>query len=457
MSIRSRSIINAKKYQKYLSIKWRRGLLAVLAGLVTLVFIFSLTFEKSLLAVGQRFTALDPAERSALLRSVFNPTSIAILLLVFIVLKISARSIAKKHHAAHTLFTQTPKDNVGLNTDFDSRSMIINPGVHNTLVVKNYQGYLHIQLPIPPSSRDTFFIANEEKLERVLNSQVRSLGTSLNIRTKDGISITIPHLQLQYRFNIEQRSNKNEIDPSRRKLELERTKQFVLHTADLSLETLVSQITHTAFHQYFRKLTLDDLTQTQSAALKSSIRTDHHFSLEQLQTYKCHALGKYLHLISSRTIRAQMHRRKGKHAKFARKHTVKIRQNRTGSGLFSTKQVERGSQEIRSTMNESIQAKIRSHLAPYNIQLVSMNQFAWIPSQTLVNEKLKQTHAHSHQFLDDRRSWDKITTMRESKERHLEQMAQAVMNAPSEISKNDILLKIRKYAKSLRIPFQMHE
>lgn len=450
------SIINLPAYQQYRSQQWKKWITGILLLLITLVLLFSLVFDRTIQAKDAAGGSLSLNAQTEILKQIVNPVSI---LLASGCLLLTAYA-AIRYLRLRGISGRNPNEVLEVHEveagAYLSGPGFINTGGRNILILKNYQGYLRILKPVHPTQKNLFFFTAAEKVDQIINLQPRHFLIQLNCRTRDGIQILFPSVQIEYRFMVNTPSNNLRASSGNTKSDLGIIKTYLFQKGNLSEQEIIHFTSELVFTQIIRKFSLDELNGENPSREKNLSDEKISRHMEAIKCYKINALSKHWR---NKNILAESARfSKQKKGKTFTGRTHQKQRHFLQKGLF-TSAVEHENWEASpdqsfSLLEEKIKAELEKELLSFNILLLSLQLSNWQPVESTVRQKISQNQGKKAELLLSQKETGNRQIQQTARQAYLDMLhgrtllsSQNYMNTSSS-SLTELSLRAKKY----RIP-----
>jgi hypothetical protein len=388
------SVINAPTYLRFKSQTRRKWGILVFLIFITLILLFSSIFESTLKAKNLVFDQLSLSAQAEMVKQVFNPGSILFgLIWLFIIAYSAIRFIHQQN-----LVEQGSNAVVDINEietgNYPFGPGLINAGVRNIIIVKNYQGYLRILLPVYPSQKDLYFFTPLEKIDQSICLQTQSLSMHVFCRTKEGIPITFPSVQIQYRFMVNIPGKNQSPSPSGSISDPETVRNYLLRKGNLSDQEIARFYTDQVISQTIRKISLDELNESVNPGSQNLCEERIAAYISRIKQYKHIALRKHWMIGKIQPALAYYCQTRKSKAQSVRSHRKQMHPIPEGRHVFSNLTIDWNvsPKNPLPIIEEKIRVSLARELQKYNIVLFSLELPSWQPAESLVKQKIQETH-----------------------------------------------------------------
>lgn len=450
------SMINAPAYQRHRAQNWKHWIILALLILVTALILFSLIFDATLKAKETSSGQLSLTTQGEIFKLVISPGSILLGLVFLVVIAYSAIRYVHLQSLTEPRIDTVIDINEIETGDHPFGPGFVNVGVRNILVLKNYQGFLRILRPIYPTQKNLFFFTSSEKMDQSINLQTQSLSLQVICRTLEGIPIIFPSIQIQYRFMLSIPGNNHQSPQAGSNSDLEVVKNYLLRKGNLSDQEIIRLYSDLVISQVIRKISLDELNGVTRSNQKSITEEKIVEHLASMRQYKINALSKHWRNKKMFPTLAKQYRSKQINTHPARSHQKQYHPAQKGKFIFSISTGDWHAPAIDPLLNtqEKIKDVLGRELQKFNLILVSLQISSWQPAESLINQKIKQTHEKKAELFLHQKTSNAYQTMVSSKNICLDSLRQPsyTINSQTAISSSAPARQLLAKIKSYRIP-----
>jgi len=420
------SVINAPAYQRYRTQIWKKWVILAILVLVSAIILFSLIFNATLQAKESSIGQLSLTAQAEIFKQVINPSSI---LFGLVFLALIAYSAIRYVHI-QGLVERGSNSVIDINEietgSYSFGPGFINAGIRNIIILKNYQGYLRILRPIYPTQKNLYFFTSSEKVDQSINLQTQSLAMQIFCRTSEGIPITFPSVQIQYRFMVNIPGNNPKTSQTGSNSDTEVVKNYLLRKGNLSDQEIIRIFSDLVTSQIIRKTSLDELNgviRTNEQSITEEKIVEH---LAKMKQYKINALSKHWRNKKMLPTLAEYFQSRQLKAHTTRSHRRQYHPAQKGKFLFAISSMDKNISTINPffTIEKRIKDSLEKELQKFNIILVSLQIPAWQPAESLVKQKIQQTHERKAELFLNQKTSNAYQTILSSKETCLNSLRQ---------------------------------
>lgn len=423
------SLINISAYRHYQGQLVQKWLIRILSVTAAGIMVISLIFNNAVHV--QESTQGPPslATQTEIFRKVTSPALI-LTVLFFLILAAHAASRYIRLHGAETSKAATV---VNIQEENPFGPAFLASGVHTIIVMKNYQGFLHILRPLPLAHKDLYFFPSSEKVDQVINLQTQATGMPIHCRTLDGISIVLPNVQIHYRCMLSDPGSHPQTSMPASGADGSMIKEYLLKKGERTDQENVRLLTEQVILNILRNITLDELngnlkTDGQQIAEEKSSQ---HF--RQVKQYKINALSK--HWRNKKMLQTLANHSSRQHNTFQhfRKHRKQYHPARQGIFTFSCTPLHKDNPQTDpfAAVESRIREALGKELNRFNIRLISLQIAGWQPAETLVKQKIQQTQEKKIELFLSQKAVDARAMILEAKNASLADLQKSNPFSPS--------------------------
>lgn len=447
------SVINSTTYQSHRTQVWKQWAIRLILVFITAIILFSLVFNATLEAKESSNGQLSLTARAELLKQVVNPGSMVVGLVFLILVAYSAiryvhlQGLVEPTPDAIIDMNEIEKGNAPFGPGF------VNVGVRTIIILKNYQGFLRILRPIHLTQNNLYFFTSSEKVDQSITLQTQSFSNQVFCRTLEGIPIVFPSVEVQYRFMVNILANHPQSPQAGSNSDLEVVKNYLLQKGNLSDQEIIRFYSDLVISQIIRKTSLDELNGVIRANENNVTEEKIVEHLTSIKRYKINALSKHWRNKKRLSTLA-----KQQQSRLLKAHTLRIHRKQyhpayKGKFAFSISPVDRNVSTTAPslTIEEKIKTALERELQKFNLILVSLQISTWQPAESVIKQKIKQTHEKKVELFLNQKASNAYQTILSSKNIYLDSLRQsshtsdAVVDRFTSTLDQQVLLKGKTY------------
>lgn len=441
MKVKSSSVINEPIYLMEKNQSRNRWIILIALLVLTSIFFFSSLFRTTLGEIGQSFNELSLSAQIDLLNRIFNPAIILFCLLCLGLIIHLAKKTVKHQTPIQGITDQLVDINDAGWNQSEFGPGFIPSGVRNVIIIKNYQGFLKIFLPVYPSVKDRYFFTKNEKIDQILDIQAHSTKLGMHCRTKDGILLSFPEVSISFRFIVKSPTSQGRYTAASSKQDHENIKNYLLRKGNLSLTEIVVLHTRIILASTIGDYLLDEIQSANVAFTKDSPEETNNPLLADLRKYKEKSLRKHWH-VYKRVVQTKflLHSKKMQ-THSVRSHRKQMRSNPIGTRIFSSRSASQDNsfQNHSQNLGSLIEKELTAELKKYNIDLLSIDILHWQPVEALIKQKIQKNHLDNLALFEAQKTFDPYLLMQEAKSHHL-----ALLQEQSLLTNQNINASVQK-------------
>ncbi len=398
------SLVNASAYQQFRTQKWQTWVIRISLTLITLVSLFTLIFDSTVQKWAATRGELSITAQVELLKKIVNPLSVLAAIFFLCMVAYSAiRSVRLQGIEGRSpeLFANLPEEG---DEDHPFGPGFITTGVQQICVIKNYHGFLRVLQAVFPSQKDGYFFTACEKIDQMIDLQTRYLSGKLFCRTREGIPVVFPEVQVQYRFM--RKLPIRQTPSSSPNSEEEPVRNYILQKGALSDQFLIRHYTDLVFSRVMRGFPLEMLNgiPPMEAETITQEKVAEHFT--KVRKFKINALSKRWRNSAMLAVSVNYIRTRRLRASTFRSHRKRLQPAKKGIFAFSSHMPgwNTASVDPIPTIVKQVEACLAKELQNFSIQLESLHISTWQPAENGVNQKIQQTHQKGAELFSKQRA-----------------------------------------------------